>query len=211
MADLYHLKPQLTPQRYLSSLLSHPKPYRGVLFPKDDPVLLEFDSKPGMTCVPKMYPTKDGFVKVRYSFVSGPDAAIHRGIDVVYFVDQAKPRSIFGAVRFGLRASSIILPSYNYAATAHGGAVESVLDDITGTVVRHCQSVWMATSDFSAKLKKPAPLMETLKFEASVESAEKNGLYAMTRGKIFRPSGEIVAEGSAKMVDLDVLRRMMTR
>lgn len=96
----------------------------------------------------------DGLVSVSYSFVTGKDAAVNRGTDVVYYYDPKKPESITGLCRFGLKASSIILPSYNYAATAHGGVVEAVLDDITGTVVRHCVSIWMATSDFTAKLRK---------------------------------------------------------
>jgi len=77
---------------------------------------------------------------------------------VVYYLDTSKPsKYITGAVRFGLKASSIILPSYGYVATAHGGCAEAVMDDVLGTVVRHCQSVWMATSDFSAKVSQPLP------------------------------------------------------
>jgi len=264
MAELYPMADRFTPERYMACLLDKsPTAYAGTLFPEDDSTLKRFESNPNMKRIPKLYPTKDGFVDVLYSFVSGKDAAVHRGIDVVYYLDTSKPsKYITGAVRFGLKASSIILPSYKYVATAHGGCAEAVLDDVLGTVVRHCQSVWMATSDFSAKvsqplpasappnlfhftslrspfpsppfpmnsrrsftsacfvlnrwgililqkLRKPVPLMETLTFEAWVESTASKGLYSVTKGKMVNSRGEVVATGEAKMVDTLVLASLM--
>lgn len=51
--------------------------------------------------------------------------------------------------------------------------------------------------------------METLKFEATVESTAKGGLYSIVSGKIFNVKGEVIATGEAKMVDTLVLARMM--
>ena len=198
------------PHKYLEACLARSKDaYRGTTFPPKDPVLASLDSS--LKRIPKLYPTREGFVEVAHSFVSGPSAALHRGIDVVYYYDPANPKSISGAVRFGLRAASIVLPQFEYAATVHGGAVEAVLDDITGTVVRHHQSVWMATSDFSAKLKKPCPLNKTLKFHASIESVEKSGLFCMCSCRIVDEKGVVIATGGAKMVDTIVLARLMAK
>ena len=93
----------------------------------------------------------------------------------------------------------------------HGGAVEAVLDDALGTVVRHCRSVWMATSDFKAKLRRPCPVGETLLLESRVEETHKGGLWAITKGEVKDRSGQVVATAEAKMVDTlalaDLLRK----
>ena len=96
-------------------------------------------------------------------------------------------------------------------AGVHGGAVEAVLDDALGTVVRHCRSVWMATSDFKAKLRRPCPVGETLLLESRVEETHKGGLWAITKGEVKDRSGQVVATAAAKMVDTLALADLMRK
>jgi len=51
--------------------------------------------------------------------------------------------------------------------------------------------------------------METLTFEAWVESTASKGLYSVTKGKMVNSKGEVVATGEAKMVDTLVLASLM--
>mmetsp|Transcript_6323 Transcript_6323/g.18772 ORF Transcript_6323/g.18772 Transcript_6323/m.18772 type:complete len:210 (+) Transcript_6323:199-828(+) len=209
MALCYSQMARFTPGKYLDAALGMTESaYRGTIFPEGDHTLEALDAKAER--IPKLYPTKDGFKTVTHSFVSGPSAALHRGTDIVYYYERERPKGITGAVRFGLKAASIVLPEYEYATAAHGGAVEAVLDDLTGTVVRHCQSVWMATSEFTAKLKKPCPIDKTMTFEGWVDSVEKRGLYCIAKAKILC-GGVVIATAEAKMVDTVVLAQLMKR
>lgn len=215
MDEVYPLRSEFSSERYLAHALQNSESaYRGTTIPEEEVDGLLSAPNTNYRPISKYYPSPSGGLEeVKHSFVSGPCAAEHRGTDVVYYLDDQKPRYLFGLVRFGLPASSVRLPLLGYAASAHGGAVEAVLDDVTGTVVRHCESLFMATASFTCKLRKPCPLNTTLLLKAQVVdgSVTKGGLSCTTTGTLYEPkTGVVIATAEAKMVDFFKLREKAT-
>ena len=75
--------------------------------------------------------------------------------------------TIRGAVRLGDRAAI----GNGFHTSAHGGCIETVLDEATAELVKCELVMFMATSEITIKIKKPVPLHTSLIVEATVSDA----------------------------------------
>lgn len=172
----------------------------GVIIPKDDPLLVGLLNDSSLMHAEKVFQDDKGGFGVAHGFTNGPAAAREHGIDSVYFWDAARER-LRGVVAFGEQTSGVrSLHGDATLPTAHGGAVEAVLDDLLASVVRYVCSVSSATAEISVRLRKPCPLYETLRLEAWIDgSIDMGGAMVKTAGSITNAKGEVVASAKCTM------------
>ena len=128
-------------------------------------------------------------------------AAIERGIDLRLYYKEPEDEGIhgwvLGAVRFG-DGSSI---GAGFKLPAHGGAIETVLDEATAEVGKMEAFPFLATREISFKIIKSVPLHTTLLVRCQVQKVK--GLKCWVTGQIEYPNdGVVLASCEAVLVNM---------
>ena len=177
------------------------------LFPANDAILAELSADATCTPFQKHLRGPSGPNDLVLSSWAVGDGAAAHGLDLRYFYRRRaageKWATLVGAVRLGDRAS---IGSGHWTAS-HGGAVETVLDESTAELAKSELFPTATTSEATFKMKKPAPLHQTLRIKCWVESVQ--GLKAVVCGKILNNNDELVAECKASLVDVARLQQAM--
>lgn len=109
--------------------------------------------------------------------------------------------TVRGAVRFGDGASI----GAGHWLPAHGGAIETVLDEATAEAAKVGVSHMVSTTEISVRIGRPVPLHASLEVRAAVASVR--GARVVVDGAIADPaSGEELATCVAVLADLVALR-----
>merc|ERR1719350_926794 len=139
---------------------------------------------------------------VANSWCTGDDACDCRGLDLRYFYKAEKNGGcvLAAAVRFGEKAA--IAQGFN--TSAHGGAIESVLDEATAELAKIHLAPIATTAEASFKIKKPVPLHTTLRVDCHIKEIKSNGLRIYVTGTISdgKPQPVIYAACDAQLIDM---------
>jgi len=214
--DAYHhgLKHNATVEAYQSCALQEGIPDRPHgLFPPNDPYLTSLAKTRGLSPFQKCQIGGSGEFEIcKESWAAGEGGA-RKGIDFRYFFDvntaDSKERGgggrLVGAVRFNEDASI----GKGFWTTAHGGAMETVLDEATAEVCKISQAASAVTIEARFTMKKGVPLHTTLMVEATVTGVVSDGLRVNTEGAIKSVDGKTVyCTCKAQLVDFGGVRRI---
>ncbi|KAL6780719.1 hypothetical protein ACKKBF_B12030 [Auxenochlorella protothecoides x Auxenochlorella symbiontica] len=188
---------------YREQVVAHGIPSRKHgLFADDDALLLELCASPDMAAFEKHLPGEAGPYQPlpRGGWVTGDEAAA-RGIDLRMFYRTPAPGeehgSLEGVVRLGDGASIGI----GFWVSAHGGAVESVLDEATAELAKCEFTPVLATVEANFRIKKAVPLHTTLRVECRV--VKMRGIRCWVDGRLTSPDrGVVYAECAAQLVNI---------
>lgn len=126
-------------------------------------------------------------------------AAAQRGIDLrLFYKEPASEQrgSVIGAVRFGDGASI----GLGFYLSAHGGAIETVLDESTAELAKIEFVPFLSTRQASFKILKAVPLHTTLRVECKL--TKQAGIRCWVDGSILDGSGTVYAQCTAELVDM---------
>ena len=130
------------------------------------------------------------------------DAAAARGLDLRLF--YAPPASgelagrLTGAARFGAGAS--IGAGFYGGYSAHGGAVETVLDEATAELAKMEWQPFLSTVEAKFRIRRPVPLHASLRVECALR--ERRGVRCWVEGTLSGPGGEVLATCEAQLVNM---------
>mmetsp|Transcript_7011 Transcript_7011/g.15993 ORF Transcript_7011/g.15993 Transcript_7011/m.15993 type:complete len:328 (+) Transcript_7011:103-1086(+) len=151
-----------------------------------------------------VYPQSQQLDVAQVSWATG-DKAAAAGLDLRYFFEPTTKR-VFGAIRFSEQACI----GAESGLGAHGGAVQTALDEMMGEVGKIAWQPLCLTSEFTCRMKKPGTLNETMHIEAWIkpDTAKPESVMVTTCAEVKNAKGEVVATAEAKQVDLAKLSRM---
>jgi len=179
------------------------------LFPRDDPLLTYLAAEPRNHPFDKhlMSPETGDQVVAPISFPVGNDAAKNRGIDLRYFFQDPNPYDtaeplpqLVGAVRFGEKSAVGGSPFFS---SAHGGAIETVLDECTAELAKCLMCPIAVTTSANFKIKKPGVLYKTYSIKCVV--AKKATDYRWEIDGFLEDGDDIIASVNANLVDVTKL------
>jgi acyl-coenzyme A thioesterase PaaI-like protein len=92
----------------------------------------------------------------------------------------------------------------SYPGRLHGGITTALLDETIGRaiMIRHDDSIWGVTVEFTVKFKKPITLNQELRIVGRI-THESSRFFEGT-GEILLPDGEVAASGSGKYLKLPI-------
>jgi hypothetical protein len=208
----------LTSARYRAAAFAHGVPFRANgLFPLGDRLLTELAADPNLRAFQKnvlsyhqtpQSPDADAVVSYRVaeSWAHG-DGAARAGLDLRCFYretsDQNKTGpSLTAAFRLGDGAA---IGKFAFT-NAHGGSIETVLDETTAELVKCFRAPNCATTELRAKILKPVALHKTYRVDCWIASATQFRL--RTEGKITDPEdGTTYATCEATLADLSAIEK----
>ena len=129
------------------------------------------------------------------------DDACTRGIDLRYAL---KDEYVIGVVQFGLKACI----DQNRLKQIHGGAIHTVLDEITAETVKILCAPSCSTSDFSCSIKKPILPNQTYTLESKILSEKSPRIFTEAKMKLGKV---VVAMAKATLVDLKALSILLNK
>jgi hypothetical protein len=208
----------LTSARYRAAAFAHGVPFRANgLFPLGDRLLTELATDLNLRAFQKNVlsyhetpesPDADAVVSYRVaeSWAHG-DGAARAGLDLRCFYretsDQNKTGpSLTAAFRLGDGAA---IGKFAFT-NAHGGSIETVLDETTAELVKCFRAPNCATTELRAKILKPVALHKTYRVDCWIASATQFRL--RTEGKITDPEdGTTYATCEATLADLSAIEK----
>lgn len=208
----------LTSARYRAAAFAHGVPFRANgLFPLGDRLLTELAADPNLRAFQKNVlsyhdtpesPDADAVASYRVaeSWAHG-DGAARAGLDLRCFYretsDQNKTGpSLTAAFRLGDGAA---IGKFAFT-NAHGGSIETVLDETTAELVKCFRAPNCATTELRAKILKPVALHKTYRVDCWIASATEFRL--RTEGKITDPEdGTTYATCEATLADLSAIEK----
>jgi acyl-coenzyme A thioesterase PaaI-like protein len=208
----------LTSARYRAAAFAHGVPFRANgLFPLGDRLLTALAADLNLRAFQKNVlsyhetpesPDADAVVSYRVaeSWAHG-DGAARAGLDLRCFYretsDQNKTGpSLTAAFRLGDGAA---IGKFAFT-NAHGGSIETVLDETTAELVKCFRAPNCATTELRAKILKPVALHKTYRVDCWIASATQFRL--RTEGKITDPEdGTTYATCEATLADLSAIEK----
>lgn len=184
------------------------------LFPMRDALLMELSRDNSLRAFQKATPGLGRGVFVTCeSWAVGDDAA-KRGLDLRYFYrERARTGSseypeLVGVARVG-DTGAIGVHTYNLA---HGGCIETILDEATAELVKCWRAPCCVTIEMNVKIKKPLPLHHTVKIQVQIKEVQSHGLRIWTTARLTDPSAplgeDVLATCEAQLCDSGMLNRM---
>lgn len=180
------------------------------LFPPDDALLKQLANQRGLKPFQKLLIGASGNFEVVLGSWAVGDNAAKNGMDLRYFYDtntigQKVGARVVAAVRFSDDAAI----GKGFWTSAHGGAVETALDEVTAELAKIGIAPLAYTIDAQFSLKKPCPLNTSLVVEATVVSIVSDGLRINTEAKLqsFGPDPVVYATCKVQIVDYGRLKR----
>ncbi len=170
------------------------------LFPPGDELLLKLARRPDSWPFEKHLPgVNDPYELLpQGGWITG-DAAAQRGIDLRLFYrepDKQEPGCVVGAVRFGEGASI----GSGFFLSAHGGAIETVLDEATAELAKIEFVPFLSTRQANFKILKTIPLHTTLMVQCRI--MQQRGIRCWVDGSIETTDGIQCATCNAELVDM---------
>ena len=105
--------------------------------------------------------------------------------------------SLLAAVRLGGGASI----GDGFYVTAHGGCIESILDEATAELAKCVFVPFVSTVEITFRISKPVPLHESLLVECKVK--EQRGIRMWVEGALKSADGSVtLATCTAQLVDM---------
>lgn len=91
-----------------------------------------------------------------------------------------------------------------YPGRLHGGLAASILDETIGRaiILKHSDTIWGVTLDFSVRYRKPVPLNGEVRVLARIES-ENHRSFEGT-GEIVLADGSVAIEGKGRYLKMDI-------
>lgn len=177
-------------------------------FPPGDPVLAHIAGVAGMKPFQKLLVGASGELELVHGSWAVGDNAAKNGIDLRYFFDTStakaeKGNRLMAAVRFSDDAAI----AKGFWTSAHGGAVETVLDEATAEIAKIAKAATATTISATFQIKKPCPLNTSLLIEASIVSVVSNGLRINTEASLKGLDGSVYATAVAQLVDMGRIAR----
>lgn len=129
------------------------------------------------------------------------NSAAENGLDLRLFYQRKQPGekygTVFGAARLGDRASI----GDGFWMSAHGGAIETLLDESTAELAKMDFAPLIGTIEANFKLKKAVPLHTSLKIECKITKIA--GMRCWVTGTLKLPDSDtVLATCEAQLVDL---------
>ena len=181
------------------------------LFPPSDPLLERLAKDPDLRPFEKhlIDPSNNGLVIAEGSWASGDSAAVGGRIDLRCFLrlspsvadTDGAGAKLEAAVRFGDSAS------IGNGMSAHGGAIETALDEATAELCKATQGPMCLTTTAEFKLKKQVALHETHLIEAEIVKLGIRGMRIFVDATMKDGGGQVVAQCSAQLANMTKLQR----
>lgn len=189
--------------------LGHGEITNGLIDAETDLVVLAFDKDPKLKRIPNANLMLGKWI-VQDNWTSGPTAR-SIGLDIRMWWDTSiEPPDgskvgmrILCAVRFGNPPLINIRPGTTLGI--HGGAIQSVMDEITAQCVRINAVPGCTTRQISHTISASVQAYVTYSCECVIENVKNDSCIFVSRGTLKDPLGKSVAISKADMVDL---RRM---
>ncbi len=91
-----------------------------------------------------------------------------------------------------------------YPGRLHGGIAATVLDETIGRAVmlRHADSVWGVTVDFSMQLRRPIPIDDEIRVVARITKEDKR--FFTGTGEIVLADGQVAVAGSGRYLKMEI-------
>ena len=199
---------------YRSHVFAHGIPFRKHgLFPLDDALLTELSLDASLKPFQKAIPGGErGAFASCESWAVGDEAA-QRGLDLRYFYrDAVSGQSLYPKLVAVARVGDSGAIGIDTWTLAHGGCIETILDECTAELVKCYCAPCCVTIDLNAKIKKPLPLHTTVRVDVEIKSVESNGLRIWTRAMLSNPTAapadRVLATCEAQLCDAGMLTRM---
>lgn len=109
---------------------------------------------------------------------------------------------MLGCVRFG-DGAAIGSGANRFYLTAHGGAIETVLDEATAEIGKMCFAPFLSTVEATFRIKKPVPLHTTLMVQCTV--TQQRGIRLWVTGTIMEAEDQgsgVLAQCDAVLVNM---------
>lgn len=173
------------------------------LFPPGDQLLQTLAATPNCWPFEKHLPGAQSPYELlpQGGWITG-DASAERGVDLRLFYKEPAQGcsgggSVVGAVRFGEGASIGI----GFYLSAHGGAIETALDEATAELAKIEFVPFLSTREATFAIKKPVPLHTTLGVRCVI--TQQKGIRCWVDGSIESADGsEVYATCKAQLVDM---------
>lgn len=171
------------------------------LFDSGDPVLKALTDHPSSIPFEKHLPGQQS----PYEFLpkggwATGDAAAENGLDLrlFYIPPVNSPHGkVLGVVRLGDKAGI----GNGFFMSAHGGAVETILDEATAELAKIEFVPMLSTVEARFMIKKVVPLHQSLLVECVLKG--QKGIRCHVHGKLTNPTGDVVyATCDATLVDM---------
>ena len=189
----------MTSAAYRDAAVATGIPFRphGLFGPTDADILREMASRAGAAAFQKhLWDSEEQrWALATETWATGDQAAAQRGIDLRYFHIG---RELHGLLRYSAKATI----GAELLMSAHGGAVESVLDEATAELMKVQHSPNTVTRKFTASILKPVPAFETLSVCCTYTKEMAGGVVVVIEGVIKDGNGALLAKATAEMVDL---------
>ena len=175
------------------------------LFPPEDEVLRVLQQKGYKPFEKHLLDVQsNALVPSFHSWAAGNDAANH-GLDLRCFLDidtveEMVGAKLFAAVRFG------DLASIGNGMSAHGGAIETALDEATAELAKITNGVACVTSSIEYKLKKKVRLHRTYKIDAEIVKVGPGGLRIYIDAFLKDLDGSVLVACAAQMANIAKLK-----
>jgi hypothetical protein len=174
------------------------------LFPPEDALLKQLSSTANTWPFEKHLPgAGTPYEMLPYGGWITGNAAAQRGIDLRMFYQEATENNSNGnlvaAVRFGDGAA--IGSGGDFYLSAHGGAIETCLDEATAELGKCDFAPFLATKEINFKISRPVPLHTTLLVRCKITQIK--GIRCYVSGTIETvESDKVLASCSAQLVDM---------
>jgi len=194
-----------TPEDYRKAAFSSGIPFRpNGLFPARDSLLTKLSTDENFFAFMKHVPCEKphDFVIANGCWASGDNAA-KAGLDVRHFYRYPQQGFEHGELHGAVRAGDGAAICYHGYTTAHGGSVETILDECTAEIAK-CEFAPTATTiNFKVQLKKPFPLHKTCRILCKIKSISNNRLRVIVTGEIFDAEDDtLLVTCEAELVDV---------
>lgn len=187
-----------TSERYREVALQVGIPHRpDGLFGHGDPLLAEL-LEDGFLPFEKHLTGKDDLNELaRESWATGNEAC-KAGLDLRYFYKPGKPHGqLAGAVIFGDKARI----GLRLSRDAHGGAIETALDEVTAELVKIDVAPFATTVEAKFKIKQAVPTGKTLRVRATIKGEKLFRVFVS--GSLLTMENEELATCEAEVINLN--------
>jgi hypothetical protein len=183
-------------------------PFRSEgLFPPGDALLAQLSGTAGCWPFEKHLPGAGSPYEILPygGWITG-NAAAQRGIDLRMFYQEFQPSSgnvnnsgnLVGAVRFGHGAA---IGTGDFYLSAHGGAIETCLDEATAELGKCDFAPFLATKEINFQILRPVPLHTTLLVKCKI--TQLKGIRCYVSGSIETvDTHEVLASCTCQLVDM---------
>ncbi|KAG7674183.1 hypothetical protein Ndes2526B_g04006 [Nannochloris sp. 'desiccata'] len=173
------------------------------LFPPGDALLAQLSTTVGCWPFEKHLPGAGTPYEVLPcgGWITG-NAAAQRGIDLRMFYQESPDLqsngNLLGAVRFGDGAA---IGTGNFYLSAHGGAIETCLDEATAELGKCDFAPFLATKEITFQILRPVPLHTTMLVRCSI--TQMKGIRCYVSGTIETVDRhEVLASCTCQLVDM---------